>query len=178
MPAALALRVAPVTPQLADAVRALRTAPGQQIHVGDVSFNLADAEADADSEAMAILADGRVIGFYRLDYRPTVVARVPLRCAAVVLRAFLIDRAWQGRGLAVDALLACCRDVSCRHPHRRLMALNVDCRNIVAVRTYRQAGFVGCDELVSGGSAGPQYLMLRQLGIEAQASGLDVAPET
>ncbi|MDQ3495350.1 MAG: GNAT family N-acetyltransferase [Pseudomonadota bacterium] len=165
MPAAPALRVAPVTPQLADAVRALRVAPGQHVHVGDVSFNLADAEANPDSEAMAILADDRVIGFYRLDYQPTVVARISLRsAAAVVLRAFLLDRAWQGRGLAGRALLACCRDVSLRHPRRRLMALNVDCRNVVAVRAYRQAGFVGCGELVSGGSAGPQHLMLRQLG--------------
>ncbi len=164
MPAAPALRVALVTPALAEAVRGLRVAPGQHAHVGDVSFNLADAEANPDSEAMAILADDRVIGFYRLDYRPTVIVRVPLRSAAVVLRAFLLDRAWQGRGLAGGALLACCRDVSCRHPRRRLMALNVDCRNVVAVRAYRQAGFVDCGELVFGGSAGPQHVMLRQLG--------------
>lgn len=163
MPAMPDIRVLPVTPDLADAVRALRLAPGQYAHVGDVSFNLADAEANPDSDAMAVLAGDTVIGFYRLDHRPTAVSWKPLLGASVVLRAFLLDRAWQGRGLAVRAILACCADLARRRPACRLLALNVDCCNLAAVRAYRQAGFVDTGELHFGGSAGPQRLMLRGL---------------
>ena len=63
----------PVTPGLADAVRALRTAPGQYAYVGDVVFNLADADADANSDAMAILQPMIAVGFYRLDDAPTTI---------------------------------------------------------------------------------------------------------
>jgi hypothetical protein len=45
----------------------------------------------------------------------------------------------------------------------RLLALNVNCRNIAAIRAYRNAGFVDSGELVFGGPAGPQHLMLRSL---------------
>jgi RimJ/RimL family protein N-acetyltransferase len=157
------IRVAPVTPGLADAVRALRVAPDQYAHVGDASFNLANAAADPNSDAMAILADDAVIGFYRLDYRPTAVSWKPLLATSVVMRAFMLDRAWQGRGLAVRAIRACCQDIARRHPDRRLVALNVDCCNVVAIRAYRQAGFVDTGELHFGGSAGPQRLLLRRL---------------
>lgn len=159
-----ALRVCPVTPALAPAVRALRVAAGQHAYVGDVAFNLIDAERNPDSDAMAILGDGAVIGFYRLDYRPTVISRHPLGTASVVLRALLLDRGWQGRGLAAAALAACCADLGRRHPGRRLLALNVDCGNVVAIRAYRNAGFVDSGELHHGGRAGPQRLMLRRLG--------------
>ncbi len=157
------LHVVAVAPEHRCAIRALQLAPGQSDFVGDVAFNLDDAQADPDSEAMVILADGRVIGFYRIDHRPTVVARRPIEGPFAVLRALLIDHQWQGRGLARDAILACCADLSRRHPNCRLLALNVDCRNTVATRTYRSAGFVDSGELLAGGRAGPQHLMLRAL---------------
>lgn len=158
------LRVAVVTPGLADAVRALRVAPGQYAYVGDVGFNLADAAADGNSDAMAILQGDDVIGFYRLDYAPTIIAWKPICTASVGLRAFMLDRRWQGRGLGAAAVLACCDDLQRRRPERRLLALNVDCRNLAAIRTYRRAGFVDTGEFHFGGSAGPQQLLVRRLG--------------
>lgn len=168
MPDTPTLRVAVVAPELAPAVRALRVAPEQYPFVGDVSFNLADADASPDSEAMAILCADRsgeqVIGFYRLDYRATIVAWKPICTASVGLRAFMLDRRWQGRGLGVAAIRACCADLERRHPERKLVALNVDCRNLTALRAYRAAGFVDTGELYFGGSAGPQRLLVRKLG--------------
>jgi RimJ/RimL family protein N-acetyltransferase len=158
------IRVAVMAPRPWDAAGALRVAPAQEAFIGDVALNLADAAADPDSDAMAILGDGAVIGCYRLDYRPTVVTRRSVGRRAVVLRAFLLDAGWQGRGLATTALAECCADLARRHPERRLLALNVDCVNVVAVRAYRHAGFVDTGELCRGGRAGPQRLMLRQLG--------------
>lgn len=167
------LRVRVVTPQLAVAVRALRVTSQQYPYVGDVSFNLTDAAADPHSEAMAILyanpgGGEQVIGFYRLDYRATVVAWKPLCSASVGLRAFMLDRAWQGRGLGAGATAVCCGDLQRRHGERRLLALNVNCRNFAAIRVYRKAGFVDTGEFYFGGNAGPQHLMVRRLGAGAQ----------
>jgi RimJ/RimL family protein N-acetyltransferase len=163
MPGNTDIRVALVTPGLADAVRALRIAPEQYAYVGDVAFNLASADGDVRSDAMAVLLDGRVVGFYRLDYAPTIVAWKPICSASVGLRAFLIDQSLQGRGLAPRAIVACCEDLRQRHPERRLLALNVNCRNVAAIRAYRKSGFVDTGELYFGGSAGPQHLMVRRL---------------
>jgi RimJ/RimL family protein N-acetyltransferase len=157
------LRVAPVTPDLVDGVRALRVAPDQQPFVGDTGFNLDDALRDPNSEAMAILVGATPVGFYRLDFAPTTVARRSIGEASVGLRAFFLDAGWQGRGLGTRAVQACCKDLRARHPARRLLALNVDCRNVAAVNAYRKAGFVDTGELYPGGSAGPQHLMVRRL---------------
>ncbi len=157
------LRVAAVTPQLADAVRALRVSPEQAPFVGDTGFNLDDALRDPNSEAMAILVGAAAVGFYRLDFKPTIVARRSIGEAAVGLRAFFVDIDWQGRGLGTRAVQACCDDVHARHPGRRLLALNVNCRNVAAINAYRKAGFVDTGELYLGGSAGPQHLMVRRL---------------
>ena len=159
----LAVRVALVTRELAAQVRGLRVAPEQYAFVGDVDFNLIDAERDPQSDAMAILAGDGVIGFYRLDYAPTIVAWQPVP-ASVGLRSFLIDRRHQGHGYGTAAVEACCADLRRRHPERRLLALNVNCVNRGAIRAYRKAGFVDTGELYFGGKAGPQHLMLRQVG--------------
>jgi len=157
------LRVAPVTPEFANAVRALRVSPAQQPFIGDIAFNLDDALRDANSEAIAILVGATAVGFYRLDFRPTIVARRSIGEAAVGLRAFFLDVGWQGRGLGTRAVQACCDDLRARHPDRRLLALNVNCRNVAAINAYRKAGFVDTGELYLGGSAGPQHLMVRKL---------------
>ncbi|GAA4857948.1 GNAT family N-acetyltransferase [Luteimonas vadosa] len=164
MTSVLDLRVVPVAPSQRGAIRALRLAPGQADYVGDIGLNLDSAESDPDSEAMAILADGVVVGFYRLDHRPTAVSRRRLDGRCAVLRALVIDQDWQGRGLARQVLLSCCNDLARRHPACRLLALNVDCRNTAAARAYRGAGFVDSGELHAGGRAGPQRLLLRAVG--------------
>ena len=112
---------------------------------------------------MAILVGDTPVGFYRLDFAPTIVARRSIGEASVGLRAFFLDVDWQGRGLGTRAVQACCEDVQARHPDRRLLALNVNCRNVTAINAYRKAGFVDTGELYLGGSAGPQHLMVRRL---------------
>jgi RimJ/RimL family protein N-acetyltransferase len=163
------LHVAPVTPELTEAVRVLRVAADQQAFVGDTGFNLDDALRDSNSEAMAILVGATPVGFYRLDFAPTIVARRSIGEAAVGLRAFFLDAGWQGRGLGTRAVQACCDDIRARHPERRLLALNVNCRNVAAINAYRKAGFVDTGELHRGGRAGPQHLMLRGLNDVGQS---------
>ncbi len=152
-----------MTPARVAAATALQVAPGQDVFVGDTAFNVADACRAPDSDAMAILRDDVVIGFYRIDRAASVASRVPLGSGSLGLRAFMIDRRWQGRGYAARALAACCGDLARSRPDAALLALNVECRNVVAIRTYRSAGFVDTGQLLAGGRGGPQRLMLRAL---------------
>lgn len=158
-----AIGVQPVTAALVAGVRALQVSPEQREYVGDAAFNLEQAQADPLSEAMAILADDRVIGFYRLDFAPNAVAGRGFGTPSVGLRAFMLDISRQGRGFGTRAVVAACEDLRRRHPQRRLLVLMVNCRNRAAVAAYRKAGFVDTGELHAGGRAGPQHLMLRGL---------------
>jgi len=158
------LRVIPVTPDLADRVRALRVAPAQVKYVGNFAFNLDDALRDPLSEAMVVMANDEVIGFYRLDFAPRAVIGRALGAPSIGVRAFAIDRRFQGRGFGTRAALAMCTDLQQRHPDRRLVVLAVNCSNRLAVLAYRNAGFIDTGELFAGGSAGPQHVMLHALG--------------
>lgn len=160
---AAAVRVLPVNEALAPAVRALQVAPEQLPFVGDTAFNLADTWRDPNSEAMAVLAGDRVVGFYRLDFSVQAIAGRSLGEPGVGLRAYMIDRTQQGRGYGTRAIAACRDDLRLRHPQRRLLALTVNVRNRPAISAYLKAGFVDTGELFHGGNAGPQHLMLLRL---------------
>lgn len=163
-PAASAcIRVAPVSLELAAAVRALQVTPEQCAYVGDVGFNLGDAERDPLSDAMAVFADDRVVGFYRLDFAPNTIAGRDLGEPTLGLRGMLIDRRRQGRGYGTLALRACCEDARRRHPQRRLLVLAVHCCNHAAIAAYERGGFHDTGERLAGGASGPQQLMLRRL---------------
>lgn len=156
--------VRPVTPDLVASVRALRVDAAQYAFIGDVEANLIDTQAHPHSEAMAILAGDEVVGFYRVDLRPGVVAGCEYGSGCALLRSMLIDRRHQGRGLGTRAILACCADLARRHPQLRTLALTVNCANPAAIAAYANAGFVDSGRLDFGGRAGPQRVMFRALG--------------
>ncbi|MEZ0471717.1 GNAT family N-acetyltransferase [Luteimonas salinilitoris] len=159
------VRVTRLAPALAGAARRLRLAPGQQSYVGDVACNVELALAAPRCDAMAILRGDDLIGFYRLDYAQTIMARRWLGRATVSLRSFVLDRGVQGRGFGTLAVAACCADLERRRPARRLLALNVHVGNRAALGAYRSAGFVDTGELHAGGGGGPQHLLVRRLGM-------------
>jgi len=163
MNAVTQVSVVPATPDLSDHVRALRVAPEQVKYVGNFAFNLDDALRDPASEAMVVLEGDTVAGFYRLDFTPRAVTGHAMGAASVGVRAFAIDRAFQGRGIGMRAALAMCEDLIGRHPDRRLVVLAVNCSNRAAVSAYRNAGFIDTGTLLAGGSAGPQHVMLHAL---------------
>ncbi|HEY5851665.1 MAG TPA: GNAT family N-acetyltransferase [Lysobacter sp.] len=142
------------------AVRGLRVGEDQYRYVGDTAFNLGDSLRDPMSEAMAVLSDDTIVGFYRLDFAPNAVAGRPMHAPSVGLRAFVIDQHWQGRGLGTRAMVACCADLRRRHADRALLVLTVNCNNHAAIAAYRKAGCIDTGELHQGGSAGPQHLMI------------------
>lgn len=161
MPVPVLIHVAPVTPTLAAGVRAVEVGPAQAQYVGNTAFNLQDAHNDPLAEPMAILRNGRVIGFYRLDFAAHAVIGRSLGAPHVGIRAFCIDQREQGHGHGTRAVTAMAADLHKRHPERRLLALLVHARNRSAIASYRRAGFIHNGEYVPGGRAGPQLLMLR-----------------
>ena len=148
-PAPPEVRVGVVSPMLAPAVRALQVAPEQLQFVGDTAYNLEQTRLDPNSEAMAVLAGERVVGFYRLDFSVEAIA---------------------GRALGEPV------SASRRHPQRRLLALTVNVRNQAAIAVYLKAGFYDTGELYHGGSAGPQHLMLYRLAAAPSPSPTATAP--
>lgn len=157
------VRVAPVSAAPAADLLALSVAPEQRAFVGDTAFNILDAGRDPLSDAMAVLAGERVIGFYRLDRAPCTVAGRDLGEPTLGLRGLFIDQRLQGRGYGGAAVEACCQDARERHPRHRLLVLAVHCGNRAAIATYLRAGFHDTGQRLPGGTAGPQQLMLRRL---------------
>lgn len=167
-----AIAVEPVTATTAPVVRRLRLRDGQQVFTGSASRTLDATLQDPDSQAMAIVcrlpdpaghADGQVVGCYRLDFAPIIIDGQSVERDAVSLRSLMIDQAWQARGVATQALAACCADLQARYPGRRLLALAVHAANTVALQLYRRAGFVDTGSVLADTSSGLQRILLRRL---------------
>ncbi|MHA6205597.1 GNAT family N-acetyltransferase [Dyella soli] len=157
------IRVAPVDAALRPALLRLGVHDAQRDFVGDIADLLADAESCPGSEPMAILRGDVPVGYYRLEAQARVVAGRDFEQSTLGLRAFFIDRRWQGRGLGLRALEAVFADLAARHPAAGALALTVNEGNAAGRALYRRAGFEDTGELYHGGRSGPQHLMLRAL---------------
>src|SRR3546814_3158174 len=103
------------------------------------SFNLDDALRDENSEAMAILVGATPVGFYRLDFRTTIVARRSIGETSVGLRAFFLDVDWQGRGLGTRAVQACCAEIGRAHVWTPVTNAHLVCRSLLDKKNKKQA---------------------------------------
>jgi ribosomal protein S18 acetylase RimI-like enzyme len=157
------VHVAPVDAHNRDAVLLLRVHPGQSDFVGAIADMLADAEVSTNSEPMAIVSDGSVVGYYRIERNASAVAGRPFAEPTLGLRSFFIDANEQGKGLGRAAIEAIFADLAVRHPDRVRLVLTVNCSNAPALALYIGAGFEDSGELYHGGRAGPQQLLWRRL---------------
>lgn len=157
------VHVVPVDEALRPAVLALAVHSDQLPFVGYASDSLADVAVCPGSDALALLHGDVVVGYVRIDRRAAALGNHPLAEGAVALRSFLIDIAWQGRGLGGAALEAIRAWVAARHPDRERIVLTVNVRNEAAVRAYLRAGYRDSGGLYHGGSAGPQHVLWRPL---------------
>ena len=151
------VHLAPAAPDLRDRLLALAARPEQERFAGRLAETLPAAEADPEREPVAILEDGEPVGFFVLHRGPSAGQLAPER-RDVLLRAFLVDAAAQGRGIATRELAALPDFVATRLPGVHRIVLTVNVENPVAIRTYRRAGFADSGALYHGGTAGPQHV--------------------
>ena len=149
---------------LRDAVVALRPLPDQEVYSSRAEETLPAAEADPDRTPFAVLLGDLPVGFGVLDRAGYLADLVDEPQRAVLLRAFYLDAAWQGRGLGVAAAREV-RDLAGRlHPDADLVVLTVNEGNPRAVAAYLRAGFVDIGVRYLGGGAGPQHVLVTRRG--------------
>src|ERR671938_840249 len=151
------VRLAAVSPDLRETLLRLAPRPEKEGFAGRLAETLPAAEADPERTPVTILADGEPVGFFVLHRGPAAGELAP-EPRDVLLRAFLVDAAAQGRGIATRALAALPDFVAERLPGVHRIVLSVNVRNPVAIRTYERAGFADTGALYHGGAAGPQHV--------------------
>lgn len=103
-----------------------------------------------------------IIGFFNLDtgyHRQYPFSRED----EYGLRAFFIDRRFQGRGYGSAAIRALRPYLVLQFPGVSSLCLTVNCKNINAYKVYSHNGFTDSGELYHGGKAGPQHIMRMEL---------------
>jgi RimJ/RimL family protein N-acetyltransferase len=151
------VRLAAVSPDLREALLRLAPRPDQERFAGRLADTLPAAEADPERTPVAIVADGAPVGFFVLHRGPAAGVLAP-EPRDVLLRAFLVDARFQGRGIATRALAALPDFVAVHLPGIHRIVLSVNVRNPVAIRTYQRAGFADTGGLYHGGVSGPQHV--------------------
>ena len=105
-----------------------------------------------------ILRDGLVVGFFNIDtvYAQRYDFAMPEELG---LRAFFIDKRFQGKGLGKASVKALKAYLTMEYSDRPSVVLTVNCKNPAAYKSYRHGGFWDTGELYYGGKAGPQHIM-------------------
>jgi RimJ/RimL family protein N-acetyltransferase len=151
----------PLEDELRPAVLALGLGPGQEQFSGAPARTVAIGDAHPSREHVVIVRDDVPVGYFQLDRDS--VPGAPDDPDVLGLRAFLVDLAAQGQGVARAAMAALPAYVRARFPERRRVALTVNVTNPAAIAVYRRAGFADTGELYLHGPAGPQHVLVLDL---------------
>lgn len=137
--------------------------PAEQLQfTGLPEETLQDIEEDAGKEGVVIACGERAVGFFILHTGEGISNFFPDYTGAVLLRAFLMDYASQGRGFAKAAMLLLPDFVRRHYPEARQIVLAVNERNTAAGQLYLRAGFQD-HGLRRSGSKGPQLILQHAL---------------
>lgn len=146
------------------AIALMELAPGQLVYVADPLRMALTGLAEESRRPYVIEAAGEAVGVLTLQAGAARLAGWPDDHSAWLLRGFLIDRRWQGRGLgalAAAAAVAAAAKLTARHGGGEAgVVLSVNEGNPAGFAAYRKAGFLDHGQYV-GGSAGPQRTMFR-----------------
>lgn len=188
-------RETPETILLRQAVLRHRLPPGQRAHAKPPVATLPAADADPARVPFAVrvlaspvtdAAQARAVcaGFGVLDRAVHARDLVPDPARAVLLRAFHVTTAWQGRGVgraacsppSLDRLVA---EVA---PHADTLVLCVDEANHAAARVYRRAGFSftghrRLDEVGRAQSVMTRPVVVPRTALGPSSSGDDEGPD-
>lgn len=110
----------------------------------------------------AIHAGADLVGMFKLD--PLYPERHDFADPTDLgLRGVLIDRGQQGRGFGARAMAALPAYASALYPEKRRLVLTVNLLNPAAYASYRKAGFRDTGKIYTGGSRGPQHILMVDL---------------
>ena len=154
-------------PELLAAVLALRPLPEQERFSIPAAETLTAAAADPDRTPFAVVARGVPVGFGVLDRRGYLADLLDDPASAVLLRAFYVDAAHQGRGYGTAAARRARELAAALVPSARLLVLTVNEANPAARAAYARAGFADTGARYLGGAAGPQRVLVAALPREA-----------
>ncbi len=148
--------LAPLTPDLTDALRDVRVTEGQ-IEFSGQPYDVIDHPEPAVDVHVIKLAM-QVVGMFRIDrgyHRSYPFAQAD----TAGLRTFIIDQKMQGRGIAT----ACCQQLhdylSGQYPQVTAIYLTVNLRNPFAKKAYLAGGFADTGDQWPHGDAGPQNIL-------------------
>ena len=141
-----------------DLVAHLRVNPGQVRYSGTVR-DAFDEDEDEDGVGFhAIVLGKRAVGFFKIDRNYP--ARYPFANKGDLgLRAFLVDKDQQGRGIATAAVAAFPAYLPTHYPDAPSLVLSVNRANPAAIACYLNGGFCDTGEIYLQGSAGPQQVL-------------------
>ncbi|KDM91624.1 GNAT family N-acetyltransferase [Photobacterium galatheae] len=127
------------------------------------------ADLQAHEHACLITINHQVAGSFILDTRYAETYRF---CPedALGVRALLIDKAFQGQGIASQGIRALPAFVQRHYPDVQALYLTVNCHNLPAYQCYLKTGFQDTGDLYYGGPAGPQHILFKHLSGEHACS--------
>ncbi|MFK7835345.1 MAG: GNAT family N-acetyltransferase [Sulfitobacter sp.] len=151
-----ALTLAPLTQNDLPRVAHVRVAADQLIYSGSVEEAFEAAEAGVGFHG--IFLDEDAVGFFKIDRG--YAARFPfVPTGSVGLRAFMVDLAHQGQGIATRAVAALPAYLRREYRGAAALYLTVNKVNPGARRAYLKGGFVDTGQEWPHGDAGPQHVM-------------------
>ncbi|MBY6068268.1 GNAT family N-acetyltransferase [Leisingera aquaemixtae] len=156
----MTLSLRPVARSEFDLVRHIQVEPDQTRFSGTVAQAFEEDEDGVDFHA--ILNGSGAAGFFKIDrlYHETYSFAAPQDLG---LRAFMIDRGEQGKGLATATVAALKTYLPALYPGRGAVVLTVNLQNPGAIRCYLKGGFQDTGGIHPHGLAGPQHILRMEL---------------
>lgn len=154
------LTLRPVARREFDLVSHIQVAPDQVRFSGTVAQAFEENEEGVDFHA--ILNGSGATGFFKIDrlYHETYSFAAP---EDLGLRAFMINRGEQGKGLATAAVAALKTYLPAHYPGHSAVMLTVNLQNPGAIRCYLKGGFQDTGDIHPHGLAGPQHILRLEL---------------
>ncbi len=143
----------------------LRVRPDQISYVCDnVEEFVRSWQGDDHIDCYLVGVANDIVGFFAVDFsherHRSYTTEIDHFC---VFRCFFIDERFQGQGYAAVALSKLGDLLAEQYRDLRKIVLTVNCKNKIAIKSYDKAGFKKLTALYLGGSAGPQYVMIKSL---------------
>lgn len=131
--------------------------PEQSRFAATASTSLPLGDTDPDRVSVAIVVGDVPVGMFALD-RGGYLREFDPDPKTVLLRAFYVAPAHQGRGYARAAVAQVADFVRVHAPEINRVVLTVNQANPAAIRSYLAGGFSDTGEMYLGGDAGPQHV--------------------